>query len=273
MKAKTEEVVNGVQFYSLTLTGNYSFLETNSGKRMYVEAKCKCGVIKSYPLRYLKTGNTKSCGCERRDNLLKSKITHHLSKHPLYSVYQDIQRRCYNENCKSFKDYGGRGIICLWKDVASFIDWGMANGYKKGLEIDRENNNGNYEESNCRFVTRAIGNTNTRRVIKLTAFGETKTVAEWTRDNRCSISKHALADRVHSGIWEVVEAITTPSNGKKLELSRNSKSSVKIKAFGEEKSIIGWSEDERCKIGYSGLKARIQKGWSAEKALITPLNK
>jgi hypothetical protein len=274
MQSKINEIKKGLKFNSLTLTGNHSFVDSKSGRRMVVEAECDCGVIKNYPYRFLTSGNTKSCGCVRKRKLLESKITHHLSKHPLYSVYQDMKRRCYDENCKSYKNYGGRGItICdEWlNNVKSFCDWGIKNGYEKGLEIDREENEGNYSPENCRFITRAVGNTNTRRVIKVTAFNETKTVAEWTRDIRCSVSKHALADRLKNGKWEVELAITSPPNDFKKEISRNSGSAKKVWAFGEEKSLIEWSEDKRCTVGYSGLKGRLKRGWSIEQAILIKL--
>ncbi len=211
MKPKTDQVIAGKAYNSLVLTGNYSFVQTKEGRRMVVEARCKCGIVKNYPFRFLKTGNTKSCGCVRAE----SNSTHSLSKHPLYSVYQDMRRRCYDSGCASFKYYGARGIICKWEDVKSFCDWGMANGYKKGLEIDRINNDGNYEPSNCRFITRSVGNTNTRRTKRVTAFGETKVVAEWVRDARCSISERSLMDRLRNGKWDIEKAITYPPNAKK----------------------------------------------------------
>lgn len=267
MKSAKNEVIKGATYYNLTLTGNVSFVIQDCGRRMVVEAKCTCGVVKYYPFRYLKTGNTKSCGCQRRENLLKSKVTHNLSHHPLYSVYQDMQARCYNYKSLSYKNYGGRGIICIWENVTEFCKWGDANGYKKGLEIDRINNDGNYEPSNCRFVTRAINNTNTRRVIRLTAFGETKIISEWCRDSRCSISEKTLAYRLKNNYWSTEDAITQPANSNKIETSRLSKSARILEAFGESKSIIEWSEDIRCKVSYSGLKGRLKRGWSIEKSI------
>lgn len=272
MQANINEVKAGSVFYSLTLTGNYSFVQTSVGRRMVVEAKCICGNIKNYPLRFLKTGNTKSCGCVRKEKLIASKITHNLSKHPLYSVYQDMNRRCYDDKCEAYKNYGGRGItVCEeWKEsVKTFVDWGMENGYKKGLELDRERVNGNYEPTNCRFVTRAINNSNTRRVIRVTAFGKTKTVADWTRDGRCSISEKALAARVRSGKWGIEDAITFGAN-ENVVLNRFKSTSVILNAFGEEKSMVEWSRDERSKVGYSGLKKRLKQGWSIEKAISFP---
>ena len=274
MQAKTNEIVTGAVYNSLTLTGTYSFVQTSVGRRMVVEAKCKCGVIKNYPLRFLQTGNTKSCGCVRREKMLASKTTHNLSKHPLYSVYQDMKRRCYDEKCVSFKYYGAREIkVCdEWlNDVKVFCDWGMANGYQKGVALDRKETNGNYEPSNCRFVTQAVNNTNTRRVTKITAFGETKCASEWSRDERCTISENALLDRVKSKKWKVEDAITFPPNERHREICRSSKSAKIVAAFGERKSVIAWSEDERCTVGYSGLKDRLNMGWDAEKAISSPL--
>lgn len=274
MKSKADEIVKGSVFNSLTLTGNYSFIVTKEGRRLVVEAKCKCGKVKNYPYRYLVTGNTKSCGCLRRENILATKVTHALSGHPLYSVYQDMKRRCYDKKNGSYKNYGGRGIEVYieWiNDVKAFCDWGMANGYEKGLEIDRINNDGNYEPSNCRFITRAVGNRNTRRNIQVTAFGETKTVAEWSRDERCTISEKCLGTRIKNGKWSVLDAITLPSNAKTKDIFRNSKSARIISIFGEEKSLISWSEDERCSVSYSAIKNRIKSGWDYEKAVFHPM--
>jgi len=83
-------------------------------------------------------------------------LTKGYSKHPLYSVLRSMKSRCYNKNVKNFKNYGGRGItLCEeWRrDARFFIRWGEKNGYRKGLQIDRINNDGNYEPDNCRFVT------------------------------------------------------------------------------------------------------------------------
>jgi len=275
MQKETKRVlpIKGEIYYNLTLTGNYEFRGTQSGKRLYAEAQCVCGVVKSYPLRYLRTGNTKSCGCVRKEKLLASKITHHLSKHPLYKVHQDMVRRCYEPKCKSYKDYGARGIrVCdEWRnDVRVFCAWGDVNGYRKGLELDKKDNNANYSPENCRFVTRAQGNRNTRRVIVVECFGEKKCIAEWVRDSRCSIGEKSLKDRLMSGKWTVESAITTPSFERNSEFAKELSTSVKVTAWGQTKNIIDWSKDERCKIGYSGLKIRIQKGWDIEKAISTP---
>lgn len=91
------------------------------------------------------------------------------NEHRINSVYRSMKSRCYNEKDKGFKNYGGRGIkICdEWlNNYHLFRKWALSNGQAMGLEIDRINNDGNYEPSNCRFVTKQENGQN-RRTTKL----------------------------------------------------------------------------------------------------------
>lgn len=134
----------------------------------WVMASCECGTEpKIYRSIYLRNGHTVSCGCVRINRIANLNKTHGLlsgGKHPLYSVLSGMKRRCYNHNEKKYKNYGARGIaICdEWLNhPEAFVKWGIENGYKKGLEIDRyPNNDGNYEPSNCRWI---IKKENSRR--------------------------------------------------------------------------------------------------------------
>jgi hypothetical protein len=87
-------------------------------------------------------------------------------KHKLYNVWKSIRQRCFNANNKSYKNYGGRGIsICEeWSSYDLFLNWALDNGYKDGLSIDRVNNDGNYEPSNCRFTNMVTQSRNTRKI-------------------------------------------------------------------------------------------------------------
>lgn len=88
----------------------------------------------------------------------------------LYNIYCGIKYRCFNPNNIIYNYYGGRGItVCpKWTEsYAVFRDWALANGYQEGLEIDRKENNGNYEPSNCQWITHKE-NTQKRRTSKLT---------------------------------------------------------------------------------------------------------
>lgn len=92
--------------------------------------------------------------CGSNNINFKHGLSHSNSR--IYGVWKDIISRCTNTNRKGYHRYGGRGIkICdEWKaDFLSFYNWSINNGYKDGLEIDRKNNDGNYEPNNCRWVT------------------------------------------------------------------------------------------------------------------------
>ena len=93
---------------------------------------------------------------------------HKLRDHPLYRVWNSMKSRCLCINNQSYNSYGGRGIkVCNeWKEqFISFYEWAINNGWEKGLLIDRENNDGNYNPDNCRFVDRKTSCNNTRRTM------------------------------------------------------------------------------------------------------------
>lgn len=104
----------------------------------------------------------------------EARKTHGLSKHTLYNTWRAMIRRCYNPKHVAFQNWGGRGIkVCAaWREgPEAFVTWGLKNGWKPGLELDRKNNNGNYTPSNCRFVTDKQ-QANNRRPRQLTAAGK-----------------------------------------------------------------------------------------------------
>ena len=87
-------------------------------------------------------------------------------RHPLYRIFQGMKKRCYNENYKGYKFYGARGITIAEEWLANsdkFVKWGIENGWKKGLCIDRRNTKKKYRgysSENCRFITQAKNNDN-----------------------------------------------------------------------------------------------------------------
>lgn len=115
--------------------------------------RCICGNLREVHSGSLVTGNTKSCGCRWRDNM----VTHGDSKTLLYKTWAALKQRCNNPTHNSYKHYGKRGITFYaeWKKYLPFKEWALDNGYHEGLSIDRIDNNGNYEPDNCQWITRS----------------------------------------------------------------------------------------------------------------------
>jgi hypothetical protein len=158
---KGEYMKIGEKINKLTLIKKLDYREYgNQGKTVQFGVfECECGKSKEIIINSVKYGKQVSCGCAR--NLTKNAYKHGLSYHRLCTIYSMMNTRCFNKNYPKYCDYGGRGIIVCeeWKnDIMAFYNWAINNGYKEGLAIDRIDNNGNYEPSNCQWITQAENN-------------------------------------------------------------------------------------------------------------------
>lgn len=165
--------------------------------------KCDCGNEVSIRANALRMGRSVSCGCYNKEVITK----HGSSRTKLHHVWQCIKDRCLNENYAHRKTYGGRGIgICEeWaKSYEAFEKWALSNGYKKGLTIDRIDNDGDYEPSNCRWVTMKVQCRNRRNNVVLESKGERHCLAEWAELTKQPYSR--LASRHRRG-WSDHEII------------------------------------------------------------------
>lgn len=174
----------------------------NKGGRGFWKCTCDCGSSVVVATALLNNGNTSSCGCLHREavqTLAKSRITHGKTKTPLYSVWHGIRKRCNCQTTPNYDRYGGRGIqICAeWNNFSAFEKWAQEHEYKKGLSIDRIDNDGNYEPDNCRIATAKQQARNRGNTIFLHAFGETKPLSEWAEI--IGINDSTLRSRVSSG--------------------------------------------------------------------------
>lgn len=148
--------------------------------------KCDCGNEKVVRTNSLRSGSTKSCGCgmdhARRNNA--KFYPHEIRIHKLYQVWYGMVDRCKNPKHKFYHRYGGRGIyVCdQWKEYEPFARWALKSGYKEGLSIDRIDNDGNYEPSNCRWVTMKKQHNNTSQCKFYTINGVRKSVSEWAEE-------------------------------------------------------------------------------------------
>jgi hypothetical protein len=169
--------------------------------------KCDCGNEKIVNGSSLRRGKVKSCGCYKDENTGNRTRTHGLSKHPLHHIWRGMLRRCGDKNDAA---YGGRGIYVSdeWKfDFQAFYNWAIDNGWKQGLQIDRENNNGPYSPSNCRVATRKQNCRNRRNSRYITVRGMTKTLAEFAE--MVGEKSDIIHYRMRHG-WTEEEAIFTP---------------------------------------------------------------
>lgn len=125
---------------------------------------CDCGKETNVMGSSLMYGNTKSCGCLQRESAQALAKEDAKYKHPLYGVYNDIKKRCYNENCAAFKNYGGRGIEMCKEWLESFEQFVADVGARPFEEftLERKNNSGNYSPDNIEWASKATQARNQR---------------------------------------------------------------------------------------------------------------
>lgn len=129
--------------------------------------RCACGAEKVVFRGNLTSGRSRSCGCTLPEAARVRFTKHGQSKggrrSRLYGVWHTMHQRCSNARVESFKYYGARGIsVCArWAKLENFLA-DMAATYKPGLQLDRIDVNGNYEPSNCRWVTAKVNRNNRR---------------------------------------------------------------------------------------------------------------
>lgn len=182
----------------LVATGRSELRGDPGMRRTYAEFICSCGSVKWILPKSVKSGNTSSCGCLHREMLLARLTTHGMRDTKLYYVWVEMRKRCSSDKPR----YGGRGIsVCEeWGSFAVFHDWSIRNGYRPGLSIDRIDNDGNYQPDNCRWTTRVVQARNTSTNHMIAAFGETKCMAAWVDDDRCTVSYGCLKRRIRRGM-------------------------------------------------------------------------
>jgi hypothetical protein len=128
-----------------------SYLE---GARSKAVCRCSCGTEKTLHLSAVVHGGTFSCGCYRSENTTEQSTKHGRCGSPEYIVWLGMKARCCNPNASNFRFYGARGVsICeRWLAFENFIS-DMGEKPSPDHTIDRINPFGDYEPSNCRWVT------------------------------------------------------------------------------------------------------------------------
>ncbi len=195
----------GTRFGKLTVQSIYS-----NGRRNVCVCFCDCGNTKSVRKDHLTSGKVVSCGCYHSALTGERTKTHGMSRTRLYRIWKGMRNRCSNEHIQNYERYCGRGItVCEeWQRFEPFYEWAMANGYSDDLSIDRIDNDGNYEPSNCQWANRTEQARNRCSNEFITYNGTTKYISDWDKDIGAPKSGRVRA-RINAG-WSIEKAVTTP---------------------------------------------------------------
>ena len=164
--------LTGKRFGKLTVISRQG---TNKHKKVLWLCKCDCGKETLVCGSSLRSRLTLSCGCYGKQSRKNSITTHNKTHTRLFRVWQNIKRRCYAKTNPDYKYYGACGVkVCdEWlNSFQAFYDWAMQNGYNESAPkgqctLDRIDTNGNYEPSNCRWVSMKVQNLNRKANVIL----------------------------------------------------------------------------------------------------------
>lgn len=170
------------------------FVGLNKNRKATWDCLCDCGKKVTVVGTSLINGSTTSCGCYALKSKQERFKKHGLRNHDLYKTWLNIKARCYNPKNNHYKYYGERGIkMCdEWKDnFDNFFNWAINNGWKRGLSIERIDNNKQYEPQNCKWID--IGKQSQNRTTNhyvADKNGNVYTIAEISR--KTNINAHTL---------------------------------------------------------------------------------
>ncbi len=171
--------------------------------------RCDCGnerVVRGQPLR---SGGTVSCGCWRSERIAAQNTRHGHARRghttATYGSWVSMKRRCLDPDDQHWPSYGGRGIaVCpQWMDFSTFhADMGDR---PTGMTLNRIDNDGNYEPSNCEWAKPVEQSQNTRLTHVMTKDGRSQSLSAWARD--LGLSRRTIQDRLAQGMTDK-EALT-----------------------------------------------------------------
>ncbi len=188
--------LKGLKVGKLTVTNK---LRSREKGHVLWSCLCECGNKVEVRAGHLKAALKKSCGCIREQ--------HRMSTKPEYISWGHMIQRCINPKDKRYQRYGGRGIKVYEKWRKSFSAFYEDMGPRPSPEhsIDRIDNNGDYEPSNCRWATREQQARNTSRTVLIEYKEEENTLKEWSV--KLGISYEILSSRLKKK-WSVERAFT-----------------------------------------------------------------
>lgn len=217
--------------------------------------RCACGTERIVKRSSVKTGQSKSCGCQRVDSARLQNRTHGRSKDGAGSAYvswSGLFRRCYNPKFSSYENYGGRGIkVCeRWHRFENFLE--DMGDRPPGTTLDRwPDKNGDYEPGNCRWATTSEQMFNTRRTIDVQHSGRRVTTGDLAKE--AGISMDLIRHRLKSGM--TVNQAINASNLNERQIEHN----------GLSMSMAAW--ERHLGLNRGTVETRLRRGKSVEEAL------
>lgn len=246
-----------MKFGRLTVLGVNKIHTTPCGhkERLWL-CLCDCGNATNVCTTSLRKGTTKSCGCLGRDARKARYTTHGLSCNELYDRWKHMLNRCELPTDKRYRYYGERGIfVCEeWHDFTAFNEWAAANGYAKGLSLDRIDNGGPYSPENCRWADHRTQMNNTRATRLIEYHGKLTPLSVVAAEH--GMTTTLLHQRIFKLGWPLERALASP-----------------VKKRRAVKHLVGGAELTVAEISRlpgaaspSAIYDRLRKGWDPEDA-------
>lgn len=216
ISGKTKDI-SGQVFSRLTAIRPLVSVKRGLIYKTYWLCSCSCGNETVVFADKLAHGHTQSCGCLFKGK--KHNFKHGLRKSSEYNIWVLMRRRCLDEKCPQFTDYGGRGItVCdRWADPKAD---GFANFYadmgprpSKDHSLERRDNNGGYFPENCKWGTRTEQARNRRNNFVITAFGRTGVLGSFVSDAK---EYSRVKERLKMG-WPPEQALSVPNRGRRCQ--------------------------------------------------------
>lgn len=185
-----------------------------------------------------------------------------------YRAWRNMRQRCLNPRVPNYHRYGGRGIkICQeWSSFDRFIeDMGLKPSPDRSIE--RRDNNGNYEPSNCYWASRDDQENNKERSVKIAYKGKTKTLTQWARE--LGLNYELVRTRWRYG-WEPKAIFEAPKN--KYHKPRRHESRSRLITYKNKTlTVTEWSRETG--MPYDVIRARVRYGWDVERIFTQPIQK